>query len=324
MTRGLTIGKFYPPHRGHQHLIDTALKQVDDLTVLVCDRKGQAIPGELRAAWLREIHPCARVIVIEDCVPDDDSKGWAEYTLRILGFRPDLVFTSEEYGEPYAFHMGSKHVFVDRERVTVPISGTDIRADALKNWEFLEPCVRAYFARRVAIVGAESSGKTSLAQALAGHFETAWVPEFGRTYAEARFHAPGGGDWQTSEFISIAAEQNRIEDALARTCNRILFCDTESFSTNLWHERYLGGLSPEVEALSQGRRYDLTLVTDAAIPFVEDGLRDGASIRLAMHQRFIEEFQNRNRPYILLTGSPGERLARAVEACDQILNPPNT
>ncbi len=323
MTRGLTIGKFYPPHCGHKHLIDTALRQVDDLTVLVCDRKGQTIPGERRAAWLREIHPRSRVIVIDDCVPDDDSKGWAEYTLRILGFRPDLVFTSEDYGEPYAFHMGSKHVFVDRERATVPISSTDIRADALKNWEYLEPCVRAYFARRVAIVGAESSGKTSLAQALAGHFATAWVPEFGRTYSEAKLHARDGGVWRADEFVFIAAEQNRIEDALARACNKILICDTDAFSTNLWHERYLGCLSPEVEALSTDRRYDLHLVTDAAIPFVDDGLRDGARIRRTMHERVTEELQKRNRPYILLTGSPGERLTCAVKVCDQVLNPPN-
>jgi NadR type nicotinamide-nucleotide adenylyltransferase len=319
MTRGLTIGKFYPPHRGHKHLIDSAMKQVDELTVLVCDRKDYTIPAELRAAWLREIHPGARILVIDDCVADDDSKGWAEYTLRILGFRPDVVFTSEDYGEAYAFHMGSRHAFVDRERVAVPISGTEIRADALKNWNYLEPCVRAYFAKRVAIVGAESTGKTSLARDLAAHYATAWVPEFGRMYSEAKLCAPDANTWKTAEFVFIASEQNRIEDALARTCNRVLFCDTNAFSTNLWHERYLGSLSPEVDALSSDRKYDLHLLANAEIPFVPDGLRDGFEIRAAMHKRFVEELQRHGKPFVALAGAHAQRLRAAIEVCDRIL-----
>ncbi|MBV9849921.1 MAG: adenylyltransferase/cytidyltransferase family protein [Armatimonadetes bacterium] len=63
-SRGLVIGKFYPPHRGHKFLIETARAQVDHLTVIVCDRDTQTIPAERRAAWLREIHPDVDVTVI--------------------------------------------------------------------------------------------------------------------------------------------------------------------------------------------------------------------------------------------------------------------
>ena len=119
MIRGLVIGKFYPPHRGHKFLIETALAQVDHLDVLVCAHPEQTIPGELRARWLQEIHPAAFVRAIDDPGEDDNSEFWAEYTVQILGSAPDVVFTSEEYGESYARFQGCRHVMIDRERVHV-------------------------------------------------------------------------------------------------------------------------------------------------------------------------------------------------------------
>jgi HTH-type transcriptional repressor of NAD biosynthesis genes len=184
VTLGLVIGKFYPPHRGHSFLIETALAQVDHLDVLVCSRPEQTIPGELRARWLQEIHPTAQVRTIVDPGEDDNSKFWAEYTLRILGRAPDVVFTSEDYGEAYARFLGCRHVMVDRERKRIPISGSLLRAGPLRYWEYLDPCVRAYFAKRVSVVGAESTGTTTLARALAEHYRTVCVPEYGREYCE--------------------------------------------------------------------------------------------------------------------------------------------
>src|SRR5580765_5896195 len=62
--RGLIVGKFYPPHRGHNHLIDTARLHVDHLSVIVCRKPNEDPPGDLRAAWLRQIHPDVNVILI--------------------------------------------------------------------------------------------------------------------------------------------------------------------------------------------------------------------------------------------------------------------
>ena len=194
MTRGLVIGKFYPPHRGHKFLIDTALAQVDHLDVLVCARPEHTIAGEVRAQWLREIHPAARVRAIEDTGRDDDSEFWAQYTLRILGRTPDVVLTSEDYGENYARFLGCRHVMVDRERTHVPISARVIRSAPLRHWEYLEPCVRAHFAKRISVVGAESTGTTTLARDLAEHYHTVWVPEYGREYC-ANLQAAGVDLW---------------------------------------------------------------------------------------------------------------------------------
>jgi len=319
MTTGLVIGKFYPPHKGHKYLIDCAAKRVDHLVVVVCHLAEQKIHGEQRAAWLREIHPGVEVRVVRDIHEDDNSEAWAKYTKEFLGYTPDFVFTSEDYGDAYCRHLGAKHVQVDKERLHVPISATKVRSNPLTHWKFLEPCVRAHFAKRVCVVGAESTGTTTMARALAEHYRTVWVPEYGRTYSTGKLLSETANDWHTREFVHIAETQNRMEDALAKQANKILICDTDSFATSLWHERYMAHASPEVDRLFQDRNYDLYFLTADDIPFVQDGTRDGEHIRHWMHKKFIEKLKKHNRPFIILTGCHEKRLNVAIAACDEIL-----
>jgi HTH-type transcriptional regulator, transcriptional repressor of NAD biosynthesis genes len=319
MTLGLAIGKFHPPHRGHRHLIETGRSRTDDMLVIVCAHPGQRIPAPLRAAWIEEMVPGVRTLIVDDVVPADDSKGWADYTRRVLGRAPDIVFTSEDYGDAYARHLGSTHVCVDRERRVVPVSASVVRRDPLQAWDFLDPCVRAYFARRVCLVGAESTGKTTLATRLAAHYRTVWVPEYGRDYAERKLKGPEPKLWRTSEFVHIAREQNRLEDRLARTCDRLLVCDTDSFATTLWHERYIGTASAEVAAIAADRRPDLYLLGDVTLPFVQDGTRDGEHIRHAMHRRFEEELSKRGVRWGALRGDAASQWRTALDACDDLL-----
>ena len=169
---------------------------------------------------------------------------------------------------------------------------------------------------RVLIVGAESTGKTTLAIALADHYKTTWVPEYGRFYSEAR--RPRGDLWRSEEFTFIAVEQVRIEEAMARLANRVLICDTDAFATAIWHERYLGRPSADVLAVAEGRTYDLCIVTDVATPFVPDDIRDGESFRTWMHQRFLDEFARMHVPVLLVSGPLDARLAAAVALIDAL------
>jgi len=323
MKTGIVIGKFYPPHKGHGYLIEYAQKHVDLLTVIVCHRDDQKIHGETRAQWLRTIYPNITVMVVQDIGKDDDSKAWAIYTREFLGYVPDKVFTSEDYGYSYSKFLGSQHVMVDKNRNTVPVSATKIRNDPLGYLEFLEPCVRAYFTKRICIVGAESTGTTTLAKALAQHYDTVWVPEFGRMYSEAKMLSSKKSEWNTSEFVFIAREQNRMEDYFSEQTNRnILFCDTDSFATSLWHERYMGFISKKVSAENTGRACDLYLLTGDEIPFKQDGTRDGEHIRHAMHKRFEEELTKNKKQFVLISGDPKQRLEKAIKECERVLEIP--
>ena len=171
--------------------------------------------------------------------------------------------------------------------------------------------------KRVVIIGSESSGTTTLARALAAHYRTVWVPEYGRTYSEGRQHV--AQPWRSDEFVHIATEQIRMEDAIARLANKVLICDTDAFATSIWHERYMGAPSDDVKAIAAARRYDLYVVTDVNIPFVQDGIRDGESFRQWMQERFIEELSNSSTPMMVVSGPHEQRFAAAVRRIDEIL-----
>jgi NadR type nicotinamide-nucleotide adenylyltransferase len=318
--RGLIVGKFYPPHRGHKHLIDFGRSRVGELSVIVCQKPGEFPGGELRAAWLREIHPDANVLLIDDVYDEQDSRVWAENSIRWLGFVPDVVFTSEDYGERFAHFLGCEHILVDKNRETVPISGTMVRSNPLSCWDFLEPPVRAWYAKRICLVGAESTGKTTLAQMLAERYQTIWVPEYGREYSERKLAEDDEYNWRSEEFTLIAKTQCERENEAARRANKALICDTDAFATSVWHRRYLGERSPEVEAIAAGhRRPDLYLLTNIDTPFVQDGMRDGEMIREWMHETFVAEMTAQGRPFHLLSGSLQERLRQAIERIDELI-----
>lgn len=313
---GLIIGKFYPPHAGHHHLIETALSQVDVLHVVVCDDPQQKPAAPLRAAWLRECHPQAQI----HWTPDrygDAPHGWAAQCISLIGGRPDVVFTSEAYGPGFARALGAQHVAVDPPRQRFPISGTQVRENPWACWAFLRPPVRAFYARRVVILGAESTGKSTLAARLAQHFQTLWVPEYGRTYVEEMpkrgldpFHYP----WCSDDFSQIAGMQRLWEDQAARQCHGLLICDTDALTTSTWHERYLGHVNPWLEQLGLDHAGHLYLLSSPDTPFVQDGFRDGEAIRTWMDQRFEAVLRTHQLPFVRLSGDWAAREAQAITA----------
>jgi NadR type nicotinamide-nucleotide adenylyltransferase len=322
--RGAVIGKFHPFHSGHRHLIESALERADEVTVIVVARAGENPGGALRARWIEEALPDARVVLLDgdaEGLADADTAGWAATTMRVLGGAPDVVFTSEDYGEPWARAMGCEHVLVDRRRRTVPISGTRIRRDPLAHMAFLRGGARGHYVKRVVLLGAESTGKTTLARGLADHYGTTWNPELGHAYSWFRPEdATDWSSWRTEEFVEIAALQNWYEDFLAQFADRVLFCDTDAWTTGLFHEVYLGERSPEVDAHAN-RDYDLYLLCDLETPFAQDELemRTEGPHRQRMHDAYLEHVRATGKPFLVVTGSHAERMAAATAAVDALL-----
>lgn len=320
MKRGLIVGKFYPPHAGHFFLIKTAAKQCDELTVAVCDHPEYLIPARTRARWVRAALPGIKVVTVKDTVDDDDSVAWARLATEIMdGHKPDVVFTSEAYGKPWAEAIGCEHVLVDIDRTTFPCSGTVVRKQPFAYWEFLSPEVRGYFALRVCLVGAESTGKTTLARALADHYQTLWVPEYGREFSEKlpdMWHYA----WTSKDFERIARRQARLEDEAAQAANKVLICDTDVFATSIWHRHYMGVRSAVVEALAARRpKIQLYIVPDPETPFDQDGYRDGEDMRQWMHKTFLKMLTFWGKDYLLVSGTPEERLAQATAVIDKLI-----
>ena len=307
---GLVLGKFLPPHGGHHELIDHALAQCERVTVLVLASKTERIPLPLRREWLKARHPAARVVAGWDELPIDFEDPHVhdlhiELMERLLVEPIDAVFTGEAYGHLLAERWGVEHVLRERSG---RISGTQVRADPAAFWDQLTPPVRAYLCRRVVITGAESTGTTTLAQALAARLNTTWVPEVGRAVTEQRgLHHP----WTAADFAMIARRQQRDEDRAALSSGPILVCDTDALATCIWQERYLGRSTADVEAIAASRTYALTVLTADDIPFVQDGYRDGEHIRGWMTQRFRERLRH---PWIEVGGTVSERVEAVLTA----------
>lgn len=308
-----------PPHRGHQHLIDFALECVDELSILVCSLKSEPIAGELRFKWMKELYPQACVLHITDENPSyphehtDFWNIWTKSIREVLHTGPELVFTSEDYGDELAKRLGAKHILVDLSRKQVPVSATDIRKNPFAHWEFIPSCVRPFFVKRVAIVGAESTGKTTLAQKLAQHFNTTWTPEFARGFLDKK-----GSDCSIEDIHLIAKGQLLTEEEEAREANRILFCDTDLMTTSIWSE-YLFGECPEwIDEESRKQKYDLTLLMDIDIPWVKDWQRPAPHLRQHFLNWFERELKKRERNYVLISGDYEERFNLAVAEVEKL------
>lgn len=347
MTRfrhALVLGKFYPPHAGHHHLVRAAAARSDRTTVAVLGSSVESIPLADRVSWLAAEHaedPGVAVIGDLDDHPMDfeDDAVWELHvgvTRSVLARRAildgdpagapvDAVFSSETYGEELAKRLGAEHVAVDPARSAFPVSGTAVRADPVANWHHLAAATRRGLAARIVVVGAESSGTTTLSRALAAELGAPWVPEYGRRHTELKLAAAKAFDpeadvdglvWTVGDFADVAARQQADEDAAVD--GPVLVCDNDAWAATVWGHRYLGAPHPGIAP--NARKPALYLLTDhAGVPFEQDGWRDGEHLRERMTGWFTAGLAERGVPWRLLTGTRGERLAQAVAAVEDVL-----
>lgn len=157
---------------------------------------------------------------------------------------------------------------------------------------------------RVAILGAESSGKSTLAAALAERHDTVWVPEYLREFVETRGRVPVAGD----QFF-IASTQVAREDAAASQASGFLFCDTTPLMTMLYSRHYFDGADAQLAALVDDHQYDLTIVTAPDSPWVADGLqRESEAVRQLIHRQLLDELVARRITYLLASGPLAQRM----------------
>ncbi|KAJ3120706.1 hypothetical protein HK098_004392 [Nowakowskiella sp. JEL0407] len=351
---GVVIGKFYPPHKGHHYLMNTAISFcTKKLTIFVCDAIGRVPNANIRKEWIESWFKDVTDINVEVFVKSEDGKDptdselWANLTREWLnGVSPDVVFTSEDYGETYAKFLGCSHVLVDRNRMTFPISATQVRQNALQVWDMLDENVRSFFSIRIIIVGSESTGKTTMAENLSTMLskeskrlfgETTaipWVQEYGREVTEKKMTQGVSLEeletsWDTATFEDIVVEQARRENTLART-SKIVVCDTDALATTIWYERYCiettdspptTGDFLKIGNLAQAQ-YDhrfeentfYVLCRLSGSEFVQDGTRDGTDqVRKWMEDKFLAKLTERNAKFISVDGNWTERTSKASE-----------
>ncbi len=336
VERGLVVGKFCPLHRGHEHLIDFAAAQCRQLLVIGWSQPGFAgYSAARRERWLRARFPQATVAVLDDArlaalceqrdlppraLPRDSDSEQAQrdftawLCLHLFGGPVQVVFTGEDYGDGFAAAMAAyfnapvQHQRLERSRDVGQPSGTQLRADPHALRHGLSPQVYVDYVQRVAFIGGESTGKTTLARVLAERMGTTWVAEYGRTLWEVQ-----GGDLREPDLLRIAEEQPRREDAAALTAQRWLFCDTTPLVT-LGYSGWMFGSAPDALLQAALRPYDLLFLCAPDIAFDQDGTRVGEAFRAQQHAWYLQELQARGLPFVLLEGDLETRIARVQDA----------
>lgn len=308
MRTGFVLGKFAPLHKGHQLLIETALTENDRVVVMIYHApEVTGIPLPVRAAWIRHIYPQIEVIEAWDGPretgnsPDITQKHDA-YILRMLaGRKIDAFYSSEFYGAHVSRALGAKDRRIDPERTRIPTSGTAIRADSYGQRHFLHARVYWDIITKVVFLGAPSTGKTTLARALAEDYNTVWMPEYGREYWEAK---QVNRRLSLEELLEIAQGHREREESMVLEARQHLFIDTDASTTAMFSRYYHQQVHPELALLAEEsrHRYDIFFLCASDMPYDDTWDRSGDAQRQVFQAQIEADLQARAIPYIRLHG----------------------
>lgn len=274
-----------PLHRGHQLMIETALAQVDELTVVVYDTYindhwAKLMPASKRARWVADLYPEAHNIVtmpdiVDGSYEDHDDPKYAQVYADQLQFLGPFthVFSSEDYGDPFAEALGAESIFVDPTRDMMPISGTMLRENMYKYRAFVDPLVYRSLIQKVVFVGTESTGKSTIAKRLAEEYNTLYTEEFGRTLWIDR--AEQGVKPSYHDLLIVGQTQYAQEQAAALHSNRFLFCDTNAWTTMLWSQMYYQSADARLVELARRTKDEYRwFLCDNDFGWIQDGARE--------------------------------------------------
>jgi NadR type nicotinamide-nucleotide adenylyltransferase len=230
---------------------------------------------------------------------------------RLSGIGITHFYSSEPYGEHVSLALGAIDRRVDEGREAIPISATEVRRDPFKNRRYLTSNVYRDLVTHAVFLGAPSTGKTTIAQALAAKLDTVWMPEYGREYWAA--HQVNRRLTQ-DQLVEIAIGHRQREDQLLKSVNRVFLIDTDATTTLQFSCYYHESAHPDLVRMAEEcrDRYDLVFLCECDVPYDDTWDRSGAVFRSVMQRRVEADLLARKRSFFRLTGSVEQRCAQVL------------
>lgn len=313
MKTGLTLGKYAPFHNGHRYVIETALQEVDKLIIMIYETNLINISTTHRAEWIKSIFKNHPIEVIE-CYKPPKEEGYTKaitdkhdkYIIDKVGNKNITHFySSEKYGKHVSKALRAIDRRIDMNRTHISISATKIRQNSYNNKQFIPQNVYKDLICKVAFLGAESTGKTTIAQACANHFNTEYTPEYGATI----WHSKNiNGILSKTDLLSIAEIQCKMEDDAIPYSNKFLFCDTTPLTTYMFSIFYHNHALNSLKKICKERKYNVIFVCDNNIPFNDSNGRRSENINIEEQEKLLQLLKDRKIQYHYLTGTIQERL----------------
>ncbi len=256
-TRGVIIGKFMPPHKGHEYLLEFAANFADETWIFVCSLPGEVIPGKLRFAWIQHLFPNAKVVHIHVVNPQANRlqegahKIWAEAVRAEIKQPIDYVFASEDYGWNFARELGATFIPVDPSRDQFPVSGTEVRTHPYRYWHFIPQVVRPWFVKsiQVKLNHGDQKNELEMIRKLASLLETLYVPLYSAFF----------NDFDTSKQHTLEVQyRDRAQASLAQA----LRSQARFFLLRSSYENLEPSYTNDVDLTIQVTLVDKSLATD--------------------------------------------------------------
>lgn len=299
---GIVVGKFYPLHLGHVNLIQTASTMCKKVIVIVSHHDARdhelfldsnlkrPLTGKDKLATVQKTFQNQRDLIIPILVDESQvpsyPNGWEPWSELVkstvsqhrkipkdFSFNKAVFFINEPSDvSGYQKYFGAKTILLDKERSEINISATKIRNDPYKYWDFIPRASRELLVPKIAIAGGESSGKTIMTDRLSQLYATTSVWEYGRTITESEL----GGDesaLQYKHYADIVSGHYQDLKFAAINANKVLFSDTDFIATQAFCKTYEGREHPSVQDKIDNVRFDLTILLNNNVEWVDDGMR---------------------------------------------------
>ena len=175
-----------------------------------------------------------------------------------------------------------------------------IKRNLIRFWDFLPKKLKPHAVLKFCFYGPESTGKSTMAAKMASLYNTEFVPEVAKEFIPSN-------NFSVNDIVNIGHEYVKRVKEKTRTANRILFCDTDLITTQIYSQQYLGVVPDVLRQLEKQVSYDLYFLFDIDVPWVPDGLRDLGNKRREMYAVFKEALDRRKINYVLINGDYEQR-----------------